>query len=32
VKIPQGIAAGGAVPLRVLINGVPSNTVTIAVR
>ena len=32
VKLPQGIAAGGAVSLRVLINGVPSNTVTIAVR
>jgi uncharacterized protein (TIGR03437 family) len=32
LKIPQGVAAGGSVPLRVLINGVPSNTVTIAVR
>ncbi len=32
VKIPQGITAAGAVPLRVLINGVPSNTVSIAVR
>jgi uncharacterized protein (TIGR03437 family) len=32
VKIPQGIAAGGAVAVRVVINGTPSNTVTVAVR
>ena len=32
VKVPQGIVTGGSVPVRVLINGVPSNTVTIGVR
>ncbi|HTP33569.1 MAG TPA: hypothetical protein VMJ75_15425 [Candidatus Acidoferrales bacterium] len=32
VTIPQGTASGGAVPIRVLINGSPSNAVTIAVR
>jgi uncharacterized protein (TIGR03437 family) len=32
LKIPQGVTAGSAVPVRVLINGVPSNIVTIAVR
>jgi uncharacterized protein (TIGR03437 family) len=32
VTIPQGTAAGSAVPIKVLINGTPSNTVTIAVR
>jgi len=32
LNIPQGVPPGGAVPVRVLINGVPSNTVTIAVR
>jgi len=32
VKIPQGIAPGGAVSIRVLINGSPSNTVTVAIR
>ena len=32
VTIPQGTAAGSAVPIRVIINGTPSNTVTVAVR
>ena len=32
VTIPTGTPAGGAVPVRVIINGTPSNTVTIAVR
>jgi uncharacterized protein (TIGR03437 family) len=32
LKIPQGTASGNAVPVRVLINGVPSNTVTVAIR
>jgi uncharacterized protein (TIGR03437 family) len=32
VTIPQGTPAGSAVPVRVVINGVPSNTVTVAVR
>jgi uncharacterized protein (TIGR03437 family) len=32
VKIPAEVAAGNAIPLRVLINGVPSNIVSIAVR
>jgi len=32
VTIPQGTAPGSAVPIRVVINGTPSNTVTIAVR
>lgn len=32
VKIPQGTPSGNAVPLRVVINGVPSNTVSIAVK
>jgi len=32
VQIPAGVAPGSAVPLLVLQNGVPSNTVTIAVR
>jgi uncharacterized protein (TIGR03437 family) len=32
VKVPQGIVTGGAVPVRVLINGVPSNIVTIGAR
>lgn len=31
VKIPQGIATG-SVPVRVVINGAPSNTVTVAIR
>jgi uncharacterized protein (TIGR03437 family) len=32
VTIPAGTPAGGAVPMRVVINGTPSNTVTVAVR
>jgi uncharacterized protein (TIGR03437 family) len=32
VAIPPGTSAGNAVPVRMLINGTPSNTVTIAVR
>lgn len=32
VTIPVGTPAGSAVPVRVLINGTPSNTVTVAVR
>jgi uncharacterized protein (TIGR03437 family) len=32
VTIPQGIAVGGAVPLRVVLGGTPSNIVTVAVR
>jgi uncharacterized protein (TIGR03437 family) len=32
VTIPPSTPAGGAVPVRVVINGTPSNTVTVAVR
>lgn len=32
VKIPQNAAPGSALPLRVIINGAPSNTVTVAIR
>jgi uncharacterized protein (TIGR03437 family) len=32
VQIPQEVTPGGAVQLRVLINGTPSNVVTVAVR
>jgi uncharacterized protein (TIGR03437 family) len=32
VTIPQGTPSGSAVPVRVVINGTPSNTVTVAVR
>jgi uncharacterized protein (TIGR03437 family) len=32
VTIPQGVAAGSAVPVRVVIDGTPSNAVTVAVR
>jgi len=32
VTIPQGTPAGSAVQIRVIINGTPSNTVTVAVR
>jgi uncharacterized protein (TIGR03437 family) len=32
VTIPAGTPAGSAVPVRVVINGTPSNTVTVAVR
>ena len=32
VQIPSDVAAGNAVPVRVIINGTPSNTVTIAVK
>jgi len=31
-RVPEGVAAGSAVPLVITQNGVPSNTVTIAVR
>jgi uncharacterized protein (TIGR03437 family) len=32
VRIPADTTAGNAVPVRVLINGTPSNTVTVAIR
>jgi len=32
VTIPQGIASGSAVPLRVVLDGSPSNVVTVAVK
>jgi uncharacterized protein (TIGR03437 family) len=32
VRIPQGTTAGNAVGVRVLINGAPSNSVTVAIR
>ena len=32
VTIPPGTPAGATVPVRVVINGTPSNTVTVAVR
>ncbi len=32
VKLPQGIATGGGVPLRVILDGSPSNIVTVAVK
>jgi len=32
VLIPQGTATGNAVSLRVLVDGSPSNTVTVAIR
>lgn len=32
VTLPQGVATGGAVSVRVLIDGSPSNTVTVAIR
>jgi uncharacterized protein (TIGR03437 family) len=32
VVVPQGTAAGSAVPVRVIINGTPSNTVSVSVR
>lgn len=32
VTLPANVPAGSAVPVRVLINGTPSNTVTVAVR
>ncbi len=32
VTIPRGTPSGSAVPVRVVINGTPSNTVTVAVR
>jgi len=32
VLIPQGTATGNAVSVRVLIDGSPSNTVTVAIR
>jgi uncharacterized protein (TIGR03437 family) len=32
VTIPQGTPTGSAVPIRVIINGTPSNTVTVALR
>ncbi len=32
VTIPQGIATGGAVPLRVVLDGSPSNIVTVALK
>jgi uncharacterized protein (TIGR03437 family) len=32
LRLPADVPAGNAVPVRVLINGAPSNTVTIAVR
>lgn len=32
VKIPQDVTAGNAVPVRAVINGTPSNIVTVAIR
>ena len=32
VKIPQEVPPGNATPVRILLNGVPSNTVTVAIR
>ena len=32
VRIPQDVPVGNAVPVRVVINGVPSNTVTVAIK
>ena len=32
VRIPQAVTPGNAVPVRVVINGAPSNTVTVAIQ